>query len=235
MARRKRAPGGGRKAQGEFSGLGEPTSVRMSADLLKQLDRAAKESSRRTGRRISRNQELLARLERSFSEGRERDRSRALQAFCFLFSEALQTICVDLEIKPNWRFDPWLFAAFKLAVGKILDRFQPSGKKKLPEFWQFFAQADVEGFPMRKEEREQITRSPEAMAEYAVRKVLSDFTDTQRVEQFYKGFKVSEETMNDPRTKQIFGQLAKQWESTHYDMSKARRDLAPKQTSKGEK
>jgi hypothetical protein len=42
------------------------------------------------------------------------------------------------------------------------------------------------------------TESPQAMADYAVQKVLSDFNSPQRVERLYKGWKNFEEKVINP-------------------------------------
>ena len=113
MKKRKRAPGGGRKPQGEFRNLTAVMSLRMPQDLRDQLERARK-ASRRT---LS--QELIARASASFERDRDQSRDRALRAFCFLFSEVVQAICprdFPDERIPDWRFYPWLFQAFRLAV-----------------------------------------------------------------------------------------------------------------------
>lgn len=64
-----------------------------------------------------------------------------------MFSKLGEEIYCHPELMPNWRFDPWLFEAFKLAVGKLLDRFQPTGKTMLPDFWRFIRDKipDIEG------------------------------------------------------------------------------------------
>ena len=162
-------------------------SLRMPQDLRDQLEKARQAS----GRTLS--QELLWRAKMSFDRDRHLSRDRALRAFCFLFSELIQAICINAKPVSDWRFDPWLFQTFKLAVVKLLDRFQPAGKIKLPEPWQFFREMpDVEGYPPNKKVREQITQSPEAMADCAVHKVLSDFADPRRVGRLHKSLKGSE-------------------------------------------
>jgi Arc-like DNA binding domain len=226
--KKQRRPGGGRKAQGELRQLTATMSVRMPRDLRDQLERARQAS----GRSLS--QELLWRAAKSFDRDRGLSRERAMRAFCFLFSELAQVIAVNPELVPDWRFDPWLFQAFKMAVGKLLDRFQPAGKMTLPEFWQFVREApDASGLPPNKEERERITESPEAMADYAVRNVLSGFNSPQRVGHLYGRWKGLEEKMTDTSHKRIAGRLTRELGATYYGMINAQQDLAPKPKSQG--
>jgi hypothetical protein len=225
MKRRKRAPGGGRKPEGEFRNLTAVMSLRMPQDLRDQLERARRASKR------SLSQELIARAEVSFERDRDLSRDRSLRAFCFLFSEVAQAICPSGfpdEHIPVWRFDPWLFQAFRLALAKLLDRFQPTGEMKLPDFWQIIRdESDIEGFPPTKKEREQMTRSPEAMADYAVHRVLSDFADRQQVGRWHREWKRPEEA-SDPLARQVLGYQIREWGTTYYGMDQAQRDLAPK-------
>src|SRR6516225_956648 len=110
MKKRKRAPGGGRKPEGELRDLKAVMSLRMPQDLRDQLEQARKASRR------SLSQELLWRAKISFERDRDLSRDRALRAFCFLFSELAQAICPSgfPDDIPDWRFDPWLFQAFRL-------------------------------------------------------------------------------------------------------------------------
>jgi len=86
--KQRRRPGGGRKSGGEFRNLTAVMSVRMPQDLRDQLERA-RQASRR-----SMSQELLWRAKMSFDRDRDLSRNRAMRAFCFLFSELAQVICV---------------------------------------------------------------------------------------------------------------------------------------------
>jgi hypothetical protein len=224
--KRRRRPGGGRKAQGELRNLTAVMSLRMPQDLRDQLERARRAS----GRSLS--QEMLKRVGLSF--GRDREGDRALRAFSFLFSELAEFI--NLEQNPDWRFDPWLFHTIKLAIGKLLDRFEPSGKMRLPRFWQYLRDTpDFEGLPTSREERVRITQSPEAMADYVVQNVLSDFNNPQRIRNLFKGWKGAEERTPNPFMKRVLAGAIEGWETTYYGMDKAQRDLAPKPKSRAER
>jgi hypothetical protein len=231
MKRRKRAPGGGRRPQGDFSRLTVPFSVRMPATMRDELKRAAQERGRTEG------QELLGRLQGSFNREREKGRDPALRAFCFLFSELARVICVNMELQPDWRFDPWLFHTVKLAIGKLLDRFEPSGEMKLPVFWQFARDAKVDEGLRTKEERARITQSPEAMADAAVQKVLLDFTDRRRLEELQQRLKslvgVQDDEAISDEEKQLIGYMTKEWETTNYGMGQAQRDLGKPESQGG--
>jgi hypothetical protein len=231
VAKRKR----GRPPAGEFSGLTKVKSVRMTERLLQLLEQGRKERSKKLKREIKFSQEILYRLQNSFDREHDQARDPAIRAFCFLFSELAQVICVNPALVPDWRFDPWLFQTFKLAVAKLLDRFQPAGKKTLPEFWRFVRETpDIDGLPSNREERKRITESPEAMADHAVEKVLSDFSNPQRVGQMYKGGKDMVGKLPKASDRRILGALVKEWDATYYGMN-AVRDLGPKQKSQGGK
>src|SRR5262245_37741976 len=122
---RRRASGGGRKPQGEFDQLTSPFSMRMPEHLRKQLEAAADKSGR------SASQELLARLNSSFSRDRNEDQDRPIRAICFLITELKNNIAVA-KSAVEWHRDPFLFRAFKIAVGKLLDELEPSGEMLPP-------------------------------------------------------------------------------------------------------
>jgi Arc-like DNA binding domain len=124
---KKRAPGGGRKPQGEFDQLTSPFSLRMPEYLREQLDAAAKESGKVAS------QELLTRLNQSFVRDRKRAGDPATQAICFLISELPDKIRWVLHDRMNdWVDDPFLFSAFKIAVAKLLDEIGPKGDVSRP-------------------------------------------------------------------------------------------------------
>ena len=108
---------------------------------------------------------------------------------------------------------------------------------KLPEFWQFVRDANVEGHLLTKEERARITQSPEAMADHAVQKVLLDFTDRRRLEELQQRLKSlvgvqDDETMSKEERK-LVGYMMKEWETTHYGMGSAQRDLGKPKSQGG--
>jgi hypothetical protein len=226
-AKRKRAPGGGRKPQGEFSGLSVPFSVRMPATMRAELKKAAKKSGRKDG------QELLRRLQGSFNRERQKSRDTAMQALCFLFSELAESVHLNI---PDWRSDRWLFLAVKSAIGKLLDAFEPTGEIEPPKFWKLFRQGNLPGFDFTKEQREQITQSPEAMAGYVVRNLLLEFEKPKPRHKDWEHWQEDAEAKKvDPSERQMIGQLINDWENSYYGMVDARRDLSMKQKPHGRK
>jgi hypothetical protein len=213
-AKRKRAPGGGRKPKGEFGGLESPLSVRMSAAMRAQLAAAARRSKR------SLSQELLARLNSSFNQDRSKAVDPAMRALCFLFSSLAYAVHWNM---PNWRSDKFLFRAIKVGINKLLDALEPSGEMRPPDFWRVFADMPIgEGMlegnevliKMRDAVRDSITlaiQSPEAMADYAVRVILENYT--------------SPRPQNWEALKEIRDSLLKHQEHFYYGMQDAKRDL----------
>jgi hypothetical protein len=218
----------GPQTTGRTQDLKAVMSLRMPQDLRDQLERARQAS----GRSLS--QELLARARLTFDRDRDLARDPAMRAFCFLFSQIVESVPVKLKGEPEWRFDPWLFQTVKLAITKLLDRFQPTGEVKRSEYWQFFRDADMEGYPITKEERARITESPETMADFAVRRLLADFSNPEQIGNQYKKGKGLVEKFPE-RQRPIMRDLVRSWETTYYGMTDAQRDLAPREKSRGRK
>jgi Arc-like DNA binding domain len=131
MKKRKRATGGGRKPSGEFAGLSAPFNVRMPPWLRAQLQAVAK----RKGHSMS--QELLARLASSFSREREEARDPAMRALCFLIADTARSVSglfstVDDKPAHDWRTNPFMFEAFKIAVAHLLSALRPKGEIRSP-------------------------------------------------------------------------------------------------------
>jgi hypothetical protein len=130
--KRKRAPGGGRKAK-----AGPTTSLtfRIPDDLRRQLKLEATE-----GATVS--ERLLWHLRRSINRKREEDRDPAMKALCFVIAETAHQVVGMHSINENsnsesalfdWRWTPFFYRAFKLAVGKILNALEPKGEIKRPD------------------------------------------------------------------------------------------------------
>ena len=133
---RKRAPGGGRKPQGEFDRLTSLFSLRMPEDLREQIKVAAEESRR------SVSQEVIKRLNDSFGVSRDKGRDPAVRAICFLIAEIADEIRWVMEAGQHWDADPFLFRAFKIGVTKLLDGLEPRGEMKSPRVDELFELAD---------------------------------------------------------------------------------------------
>ena len=125
---RKRAPGGGRKPS-PLTPTAQLT-VRMPDDLRGELEAAA--HKRGGGRTLT--DEVVARLRSSLSRERDDERDPALRALNFVVSQLAERVSggslladrgLRSEAQKKWRTDPFLFRAFKFAVGKLLDALEP--------------------------------------------------------------------------------------------------------------
>jgi TraY domain len=146
MAKRKRAPGGGRKPKGEIAGKAAWLSTRITPELRRQLDDAAEKS----GRSLS--QEVERRLRDSFWSKREQD--PFLRALFFLFGQIAKGM-------PFWprrevRSDAFAFQAFKVAVTTLLDWLAPPGEITTPEWSEIIWPEDFK----------EPARSPEGLGRY---------------------------------------------------------------------
>jgi hypothetical protein len=131
MGKRKRAPGGGRKAR---SGPTSSLTFRIPDDLRHQLELEAT-----AGATVS--ERLLWHLRRSFNRKREEERDPALQGLLFLIARLAERLSTAIyradEIQSKnklWRTDNFKFRAFKVAVKKLLDALEePPPKPAIPE------------------------------------------------------------------------------------------------------
>lgn len=135
MAKKRRAAGGGRKSQGEFSRLNAAVSVRMPEDIRGKLELAARESGK------SLTQELLRRVSDSFDRDRQRKlRDPASRALCYLLAELIELVALNSLPDTGgshgiaeWRADPFTFRVVKLAFAQVLDALEPRGQITRPE------------------------------------------------------------------------------------------------------
>jgi hypothetical protein len=213
---RKRAPGGGRKPKGEFSGLGMPLSIRMPAELRSQLEAAA----RRSGKSLT--QEMLTRLDGSLNKDRNKAVDPAMRALCFLFSSLAYAVHWNM---PNWRSDRFLFRGIKIGIGKLLDALEPSGEIKLPDFWRaaHAAAIDESMSELTKAWPESIIpaiQSPEAMADHAVRVTLQNYASPRP-----QNWDALRSFASMPEYQEIGGKVLKHQEDLYYGMKDARKDL----------
>jgi Arc-like DNA binding domain len=206
MAKRKRAPGGGRKPKGDFSELTTPLTIRMPGEMRKELEAAAKKGCK------SVTQELLRRLQNSFNRDRKKSRDPALQAICYLIAELAEGVTNPApmhvaNMRPLWRSDPFLFRAFKLAVGKLLDALEPAGEIKSPVILEITDKVAVH-LTTPKFIRDAY-RTPEALADFCAAGILQALIRSEPLNKF------------DPR-------ITKWDENDGYGMEFARRDLSVK-------
>jgi hypothetical protein len=122
----KRAPGGGRRSQGRFSGLsGTPVNLRMPTNLRNQLVAAAAKSGN------SLTQEVLDRLEWTFEEDAKVDRDGAKYSLMFLLGRVIDNAKITL-LQPDWRSDPTAWEVVYLAFGLIVKLLKPPGEPEAP-------------------------------------------------------------------------------------------------------
>jgi hypothetical protein len=120
---RKRAPGGGRKPKGATPARSQLT-VRMPDDVRAELEAAA----RRRNHNLT--DEVIGRIRASFAREYEQKRDPATRALLFLISQLAEQVHMNSPIE--WHQNPFMFKAFKLAVARLLDALEPSGKIQSP-------------------------------------------------------------------------------------------------------
>jgi hypothetical protein len=125
----KRAPGAGRKPQGQITGKVSTFSTRITAETRVALDMEAK----RTGRSVSQVAEEI--LRRHF-EKEAAGGDKATRALCYLVSEAAHLVSgarnADGSPKWHWRSDPFMFRALEIVLPRILQLLRPEGELKPP-------------------------------------------------------------------------------------------------------
>jgi len=127
--KRKRAPGGGRKPSGPFAKNDAQLTIRMPADMRKQLELAA--ARRLDGRGWKLTQEMLHRLQRSFDRERDEQRDPPNRALAYLLSEVVRLYVAVTGIT-QWRSDLFSFRTIKLAFASVLDALEPAGEMRPP-------------------------------------------------------------------------------------------------------
>ena len=122
---RKRAPGGGRKPQGEFRGKAATLTTRITTATRQALDSAR----RKSGRSLS--QEVERRLIDSIQEDLRRGRQRHIRAL----GETLMMMVQGVERRTGHRWCDDAFTAEALRHGLIflISHFGPDGTPKLPK------------------------------------------------------------------------------------------------------
>ena len=228
VAKRKRAPGAGRKPQGQISGLTSVISIRMPNEMRKELEAAANKS----GKSVT--QELLRRLQDSFHRDRDKSRDPGLRALCFLIGEAAERVgALRSALRPGraplWRNDRFSFAAFKLTVAKLLDILEPEEELKSPltvEVTESALRKIKSNFKMPPELADYILKSyksPEALSNSIFLNIWSALL---------RATAKSEEPKYEALLRAT-PKLRKEWEHEFYAMSDARRDLGIKLRGKG--
>jgi hypothetical protein len=129
--KRRRAPGAGRKPQGDFSGKTATLTTRITPDLRKGLEREAK----RNGRSLS--QEIEALLRRAIQQPKDQQGARHNRALGFAIAQIAEG--VELGTGERWRQNPWTFQALQCAVSIVLGGLAPDGPATVPELVEMMA------------------------------------------------------------------------------------------------
>jgi hypothetical protein len=121
---KKRAPGGGRKPAGDIHGKRAWFSTRITTETRAALEAEATAC----GKSVSQVAEAL--LIEAIATRREVSLSDPLEAFAYLVAQLEEVTCHGLD--RDWRTDPFMFRAFKLAIGKFMDGIAPAGEVRSP-------------------------------------------------------------------------------------------------------
>ena len=137
MLRRKRALGGGRKPRGEFRGKSATLTTRIMPGTRKQLEHAAKQSTR------SLSQEIEYRLVKSI----EKDRDRARQPHVRALAEAVALIAQQVEraTGKHWNEDSFTGQALQHAMQFLISHFAPHDAPVVPQNIEAAATLHIEG------------------------------------------------------------------------------------------
>jgi hypothetical protein len=122
---RKRAPGGGRKPQGEFRGKTATLTTRITTETRQALDSAARKSRR------SLSQEVERRLIDSIQKDPSRDRQPHIRAL----GEAFMMMVHGVERRTGhrWCDDAFTVEAVRHGLNFLISHFGPNGTPTLPK------------------------------------------------------------------------------------------------------
>jgi hypothetical protein len=124
MAKKRRAPGGGRNPAGDIRGKKAWFSTRITNETRATLEAEAAVC----GKSVSQVAEAL--LIEAIATRREVSLSDPLEAFAYLVAQLEEVTCHGLN--RDWRTDPFMFRAFRLAIGKFMDGIAPAGEVRSP-------------------------------------------------------------------------------------------------------
>jgi hypothetical protein len=218
--KRKRAPGGGRKAR---AGPTSSLTFRIPDDMRKQLEREAAEKE------VNVSDRLLWHLRRSFNRQRDEERDPALQGLLVVIARLAEDVAggeyvpdkeVRSQLRRGWRTDLFQFRAFKFAVKKLLDTLEeppPDAYELTEEQREQFARESAEHFGAGPEFNTlflSIHKSPEAMGSWVFGNLWKRFTHS------HLPF-----TENELRMMVEHPVLGVAWEREYYDFQKARKAL----------
>ena len=143
--------------------------------MREELEKAAN----RRGRKLS--QEVLSRINNSLDESRRKSRDGTVRALSYLIEEIAKGVTMGahniMEVRdmlPLWRSNPFLFRAFKLAVGQVLDGLEPRGKIESPKTLSVSKRMQLDLTEPRFVA--DIYKSPEALADFVAVGILHALT-----------------------------------------------------------
>jgi hypothetical protein len=218
--KRKRAPGGGRKAR---AGPTSSLTFRIPDDMRKQLEREAAEKALNVSDR------LLWHLRRSFNRQREEERDPALQGLLVLIGRLAENVAggeymtdkdVRSQLRREWRTDLFQFRAFKSAVKKLLDTLEepPESSSQMTEEerekFALEAAGDFGTNPEFNRLYSELRKSPEAMGAWVFGNLWTRFMHS------HLPF-----TENERRMMADHPVLGAAMEREYYDFQKARKAL----------
>ena len=216
--KRKRAPGGGRKAR---AGPTSSLTFRIPDDLRGQLELEATE-----GATVS--ERLLWHLRRSINRKHEEERDPALQGLLLLIARLADEITggrleshkfLRSELRKGWRNDLFQFRAFKFAVKKLLDTLEepPESSSMTAQEREKYAREAAEGLGSSPEFTKlfvEIQKSPEATGAWVFGNFWTRFTHSDLPF-----------TENERRMMNKHPVLGQAMEREYFDFQKARKAL----------
>lgn len=218
--KRKRAPGGGRKAR---SGPTSPLTFRIPAELRKRLETEAAAKDATVSER------LLWHLKRSLDREIELNRDEATRAFCFLIFELSDRLRWGAGPPPvYWERNPFVFKAFKLAVEKLLSSFEPKGEIKRPPVEEYLKEAFSQYQGIQPPWLDAVTKeweSPERAADSAVRNTVLDLAGMSSPGAIRQYFADREPALSDPKVSDMASRHIKRADQTWDGMADVRRVL----------
>jgi hypothetical protein len=201
----------------------------MPDDVRTELEAAA----RRRNRNLT--DELIGRIRASFAREHEQKRDPATRALLFLFSQLAEQVHLNSPIE--WHQNPFMFRAFKLAVARLLDALEPSGKIQPP--YEDVARASLEVARGAKEKHAPVlVQSQWFVDQYQTPEKTAAAVADSILRFFFGG----SSTLNEPvphlralaaehPENEIYRELPDNLERDHYRMSDARRALQLKPKS----
>ncbi len=119
--KRRRAPGGGRKPKGPFTGNTERFNVRCTPAIKDKLEIEASKNKR------SLPQEIQARLQHTLDDDADKSRDPAVANLLWVVDYTAGQFRKGTGDLPAWRTDPGEFEGFKAALNRVLERLRPPG------------------------------------------------------------------------------------------------------------